>query len=61
VPAHTEIIHTITAHTVTRVVNGFPLAGWELMLVAIVALIVAAGTAITIHNRRQLWPSTWMT
>jgi hypothetical protein len=61
-PAHTVIVHEVTTRVVTRVVSGSPLAGWELMFIVIAAILVAAGTAIALHSRRQpLWPCTSMT
>jgi hypothetical protein len=52
VPTHTEIIHMVTTHVVTRVVSRSPLAGWQIMMIVIVGLIIAGGTAVAIHHRR---------
>jgi hypothetical protein len=51
-PAHTEIIHAVPTHVVTRVVSGSPLAGWEIMLIVIVGLIIAGGTTVALFHRR---------
>jgi hypothetical protein len=57
-PARTVVIHQVAEHVVTRVVPGSPLAGWQLMFVIIVAIVVSAGVVIALHSRRSLWPST---
>jgi hypothetical protein len=51
-PTHTVIIHQVTEHTVTRVVSGSPLAGWEIMLIVIAGLIIAGGTTVALFHRR---------
>jgi hypothetical protein len=61
VPAHTVVIHQVAEHVVTRVVQGSPLAGWQLMLVIIAAIVVSAGVVIALGSRWSLWPSRWMT
>ena len=53
VPTHTVIIHQITEHTVTRVVSGSPVSGWQLMFIVIAALVISAGTVITLHIHRR--------
>ncbi len=49
---HTVVIHQVTQHVVTRVVSGSPLAGWEIMLIVIVGLIIAGGTTVALFHRR---------
>ena len=51
-PAHTEAVHTVVTHVVTKTVSGSPLSGWEIMIMVIATLIMAAGTAIALHSRR---------
>jgi hypothetical protein len=60
-PAHKEVIHQTVTHVVTRVVSGSPVNGVEIVLMVIALALISAGTVITLHNRRQLWPSTWTT
>ena len=52
VPTHTVVVHQVTTHIVTRVVSGSPLAGWQIMLIAIAAVIVVAGAFVAVQLRR---------
>jgi hypothetical protein len=52
VPVHTVVIHEITTRVVTRHA-GWPVAGWQIMLMVIVAVVVAGGVAITLYRRPE--------
>jgi hypothetical protein len=48
---HKVVTHTIT-HTVIKTVSSSPLAGWEIMMIAIVAIIVGLGSFVALHFPR---------
>ena len=51
-PRPTVIVRTVTQHTMTRAASGSPLSGWEIMLIAIAALIISGWVACVLNRPR---------